>query len=232
MFHLLISIFWQILYIQVYVIYLPFWGVYVNLFLCYDSTASTGPISWLVDGPQTLHHDFSASFCEINLKMHLYNSSGATAFVRIDTLDFAGSGGHLNSVNVVQSATPDNQAGWYDVTPVNELKVTSNVLETQPGKALSLESVSPYIWSGSSSTNLHLEPMSSAEIPLQICVFSPGTYDLSNYVLNWNLPSQGQGDSDETRQQSGKCQGYKYYLTVLQSTWEIGKCFAVHLHTC
>lgn len=150
--------------------------------------------------------------------MHLSNSSGAIAFVRIDTLDSAGNGGHMNSLNAVQSATLDNQAGWRDVPPVNELKVTSNVPGTQPGKALSLESVSPYIWSGSSSTNLHLEPMSSVEIPLQICVFSPGTYDLSNYVLSWNLPSKGRGDSDETKQRSGKCHGYKYYLTVLQST--------------
>ncbi|KAL5135550.1 Trafficking protein particle complex subunit 8 [Glycine soja] len=185
---------------------------------CHFSTASTGPISWLVDGPQTLHHDFSASFCEISLKMHIYNSSGSTVFVRIDTLDSAGNGGHMNSVNVVQSATSDNRAGWHDITPVNELKVTSNVLGTQPGKALSLESVPSYIWSGSSSTNLHIDAMSSAEIPLQICVFSPGTYDLSNYVLNWKHPSNGQGDSDETKQHSGKCQGYKYYLTVLQST--------------
>ncbi|ESW34971.1 hypothetical protein PHAVU_001G196200 [Phaseolus vulgaris] len=185
---------------------------------CHFSTASTGPISWLVDGPQTMHHDFSASFCEISMKMHIHNSSGATAFVRIDTLDSAGNGGHMNSVNVVQSATTDNQAGWHDITPVNELKVTSNALETQPGKALSLESASSYIWSGSSSTHLHIEAMSSAEIPLQICVFSPGTYDLSNYVLNWKLPSNGQGDRDEKKQHSGQCQGYKYYLTVLQST--------------
>lgn len=192
-------------------------GVYVNLFLSFDSTASTGPISWLVDGPQTLHHDFSTSFCEINLKMHLYNSSGTTAFVHIETIDFDRGGGHINSVNAVSSATPDNQVGWHDVTPVNELKVTSNAVETQPGKALSLESVSPYIWSGSSSTSIHLEPMSSAEIPLQICVFSPGTYDLSNYFLNWKLPSKGLGNSDETGQHSGKCQGYKYFLTVLQS---------------
>lgn len=185
---------------------------------CHLSTASTGPISWLVDGPQTLHHDFSASFCEINLKMHLYNSSDTAAFVCIDTIDFDGSGGHMNSANAVQSVTPDNQAGWHDVTPATELKVTPNAPETQPGKAISLDSVSPYIWSGSSSTNINLEPMSSAEVPLQICVFSPGTYDLSNYVLNWKLPSQGLGASDETRQHSGKCQGYKYYLTVLQAT--------------
>ena len=70
-------------------------GIYVIMFLSSTSTASTGPISWLVDGPQTLHHDFSASFCEISLKMHIYNSSGATAFVRIDTLDSAGNGGHV-----------------------------------------------------------------------------------------------------------------------------------------
>ncbi|KAK7284775.1 hypothetical protein RJT34_19528 [Clitoria ternatea] len=184
---------------------------------CHFSTASTGPISWLVDGPQTLLHDFSTSFCEINLKMHLYNSSGATVFVHIDTLDSASNGGRMNSTNTVQSATPD-QAGWHDITPVSELKGTSNVPDTQPGKAISLESVSPYIWSGSSSTNLHIDPVSVAEIPLQICVFSPGTYDLSNYVLNWKLPSDGQGNSDQTRQHSGKCQGYKYYITVLQST--------------
>ncbi|KAF7818861.1 trafficking protein particle complex subunit 8 [Senna tora] len=186
---------------------------------CHCSTASTGPISWLVDGPRTLHHDFSASFCEINLKMHLYNSSGATAFVRINTLDYTVTGGQLNPLSVVQSVTPsDNQAGWHDITPVNEVKVTSNVTGSQPGKSLSLGSVSPYIWSGSSSTNVHLEPMSSAQIPLQICVFSPGIYDLSNYVLHWNLLPEDRGGQDETRQPSGKCLGYTYYLTVLQST--------------
>lgn len=152
--------------------------------------------------------------------MHLCNSSGASAFVRINTLDSAGIGGHLNPLNVVQSVTPpDNQAGWHDVTAVNEVKVTSNVTGFQPGKSLSLGSVSPYIWSGSSTTNVHLEPMSSAEIPLQLCVFSPGIYDLSNYVLHWNLLlPEGWGDQDESRQPSGKCLGYTYYLTVLQST--------------
>ncbi|MED6136368.1 hypothetical protein PIB30_055534 [Stylosanthes scabra] len=179
---------------------------------CHFSTTSTGPISWLVDGPQTLQHDFSASFCEINLKMHLYNSSGTTAIVCIDTLDSAGSSG------VVQPATSDILAGWHDVTPTSELKVSPNAVETKPKMALSLDSVSPYIWSGSSSTSLCLEPMSSVETPLQICVFSPGTYDLSSYVLNWKLSSKRHGDGVETIQQSGKCQGYKYYITVLQSS--------------
>ncbi|KAE9585345.1 putative tetratricopeptide-like helical domain, TRAPP II complex, Trs120, TRAPP III complex, Trs85 [Lupinus albus] len=186
--------------------------------VCHSCIASTGPISWLLDGPQTFHHDFSVSFCEIDLKMRLYNSSGATVFLRIDTSDSAGIGGHTNSFNAVQSAIPDTQAGWHYVPPVDELKVTtSKVLETQPSKALPLESVSPFVWSGSSSTNLHLEPMSSVEIPLQICVFIPGTYDLSNYTLSWKLPSKVQGDSNETNLRSGKCQGYKHYLTVLQS---------------
>lgn len=152
------------------------------------------------------------------MKMRLYNCSGAIAFVRINTLDSAGIVGHPNPLNVGQSVTPDSQAGWHDVTLVNEVKVTSNVTGSQSGKSLSLGSVSPHIWSGSSSTNVHLKPMSSAEIPLQICVFSPGIYDLSNYVLHWNLLPESHGNHDETRQPSGKCLGYTYYLTVLQST--------------
>ncbi|XP_028777528.1 trafficking protein particle complex subunit 8 isoform X2 [Neltuma alba] len=189
-------------------------------YACHCSTASTGPISWILDGPRTLHHNFSASFCEINLKMHLHNSSDATAFVRITTSGSAVNDGHLNSVNMPQSASsPDDQGGWRPVTPVNEVKVPSNISGTPPEKPLSLGSVSPYIWSGSSSTNIHLESMSSAEIPLQICVFSPGIYDLSNYALHWNLVlAEGRGDQDATRQRSGRCLGYTYYLTVLQST--------------
>ena len=201
--------------------YLPCIGIYVNLLqFSPDSTASSGPIVWLVDGPKTLHHNFSASFCEINLKMQLYNSSDAAAFVHLDTFDSAGSGSHLNSATTVQSATStDKQEGWQEVTPPNEIKVTSSVLETEPGKALSLGNVSPYIWSRSCSTNVRLEPLSAAEVPLQICVFSPGTFDLSNYVLNWNLlPARGQRNYDESTQLSGKCQGHTYFLSVLQST--------------
>lgn len=152
--------------------------------------------------------------------MHLHNSSDATAFVRITTSDSSINDGHLNSANMALSeSSSDDQVGWRHVTPVNEVKVTSAISGTQPEKPLSLGSVSPYIWSGSSSTNIPLESMSSAEIPLQICVFSPGIYDLSNYVLHWNLLlAEGQGDQDEMRRQSGKRRGYTYYLTVLQST--------------
>lgn len=152
--------------------------------------------------------------------MHLHNSSDATAFVRIITSDSAINVGHLNSANMALSeCSDDDQGGWRHVTPVNEAKVTSNLGGTQPEKPLSFGSVSPYIWSGSSSTNICLESMSSAEIPLKICVFSPGIYDLSNYLLHWNLlRAEGQGDQDEMRRQSGKCLGYTYYLSVLQST--------------
>ncbi|KAJ7942948.1 Trafficking protein particle complex subunit 8 [Quillaja saponaria] len=184
---------------------------------CHCSVASAAPISWLVEGPGTLHHNFS-SFCEVKLKMTIYNSSGATTFVRMKTFDSAGNVGRLTGVNAIQSATPGNQAGWHDVSLVNDIKVASNVPGTQLGKPLSLESVCPFIWSGPSSTNVQLEPKSSVEIPLQVCVFSPGTYDLSNYVLNWNLsPSNGRGNHEEGRQASGTCQGYPYYITLLQS---------------
>lgn len=140
--------------------------------------------------------------------------------MRLTTSDSAIKGGQLNNANMsLSESSSEDQGGWRYVAPVNELKVASNISGTQPEIPLSLGSVSPYIWSGSTSTNVHLESMSCAEIPLQICVFSPGIYDLSSYVLHWNLlPAAGQGNQDETRQKSGKCPGYTYHLTVLQST--------------
>ncbi|KAI3471884.1 hypothetical protein Pfo_028572 [Paulownia fortunei] len=76
-------------------------------------------------------------------------------------------------------AVSGNELGWYDTSQLSEIKVTSDVMGTRVGKTLSPESVSPFIWSGSSSTLFNLEPLSSAEVPLQISVFSPGTFDLS-----------------------------------------------------
>ncbi|BFG38453.1 hypothetical protein CerSpe_247270 [Prunus speciosa] len=183
---------------------------------CHCSTASTSSISWLVDGPRTIYHDFSAPFCEINLSMTLFNSSDVVASVHINTLDSSTSD-NLNDATPVQPATSsDNQEGWHDLSLVTDIKVTSDVLKVRTSKSTPVESVSPFIWSGSSSTRVQLEPMSRTEIPLQVSVFSPGTYDLSNYVLHWNLLlSNDQGNRDS--RSSGKCQGYPYYLTVLQS---------------
>ncbi|XP_058003343.1 uncharacterized protein LOC110666076 isoform X2 [Hevea brasiliensis] len=182
---------------------------------CHCSTASASPISWVVAGPRTKCHDFSVSFCEINLRMIIYNASDAVASVGINTHDSPGGNVQLSDGNTVASG---NQAGWHSLSPVDDIKINSDVLGSNVGKSQSPESVSPFIWSGTSSTRVQLEPMSSTEIPLQICVFSPGTYDLSNYVLNWNLLHVNNEENvGKTKQTSGTSPGYPYYLTVLPS---------------
>ncbi|XP_050243779.1 uncharacterized protein LOC126692278 isoform X1 [Quercus robur] len=185
---------------------------------CHCSTSNASPISWQVDGPRTLYHDLSASFCEINFRMIIYNSSDAVTSVHVKTFDSVNTGGHLSEGT---SSPSGNQSGWHwhDASVEKDIKVTSDVLGSRVRKSLSLESVTPFVWSGTSSTSIQIQPMSKTEIPLQICVFSAGIYDLSNYVLQWNLlSSEGPESLEGTRQSSGTCQGYPYYLSVLQSS--------------
>lgn len=184
---------------------------------CHCSISSRSPISWLIDGPRTMYHNFSASFCEVKLSMTIYNSSDAVASLHVNTLDWSGNSSEATSDQ--SPATSSNDVGWHDVSLVTDIKVTSDVIGARFGKPLSFDSVSPFIWSASSSTRARIEPMSSVEIPLQICVFSPGTYDLSNYLLHWNLllPNGEENLDAGTRQSSGTCRGYPYLLTVLQS---------------
>ncbi|XP_031279097.1 trafficking protein particle complex subunit 8-like [Pistacia vera] len=187
---------------------------------CYCSILSTSPITWLIDGPRTTHHNFNASFCQINLRMTLHNSSDTVASVRVNTFDSSSSSGQSSGATTTQASVPSgNQSGWHEVRALTEIKVTSSIPRNEVGKSPSLGSVFPYIWSGSSATSVRLEPKSTAEILLEICVFSPGTYDLSNYSLNWNLLGvNDQGNEEEgTKQSSGTCYGYPYFLTVLES---------------
>ncbi|KAF2289607.1 hypothetical protein GH714_037427 [Hevea brasiliensis] len=93
----------------------------------------------------------------------------AVASVGINTHDSPGGNVQLSDGNTVASG---NQAGWHSLSPVDDIKINSDVLGSNVGKSQSPESVSPFIWSGTSSTRVQLEPMSSTEIPLQICVFS------------------------------------------------------------
>uniref|UniRef100_A0A5B6ZRC8 Putative trafficking protein particle complex subunit 8 n=1 Tax=Davidia involucrata TaxID=16924 RepID=A0A5B6ZRC8_DAVIN len=191
----------------------------LNLFshhACHCSIANASPIWWLMDGPRIIHHNFAASFCEIKLRMTIHNSSDASASIRISTSDSIPGGSPLSDATSVPLG---NQAGWRDMSLLNDIKVTSEVLRTQVGTSQSAVCVSPFIWSGTSSTQVKLEPMSIIELPLQICVFSPGTYDLSNYSLHWNLLfSDAEGNHGAgIRESSGTCTGHPYYLTVLQS---------------
>ncbi|KAK4777160.1 hypothetical protein SAY86_005848 [Trapa natans] len=176
---------------------------------CHCSILGSSPISWVIDGPHEIFHDFSASFCEVSLKMTLYNSSKTVASIRINTMDSS----HLGDSGSVFS----NQEGWYNVPLENAIKVTSDVRGTIL-KSLLWESAHPTIWSASSSTKLQLGPGSMAEIPLQVCVFCPGTYDLSNYAVQWNLQPLGAQQNPESRPSSGTCPGYPYYLTVISSS--------------
>ncbi|KAK6942524.1 TRAPP III complex, Trs85, partial [Dillenia turbinata] len=174
-----------------------------------SGTASMSPIWWLVDGPKTIQHDFSTSFFEINLRMTLYNSSSSVISTRIVTYDHAS---NLSQSNDTNSVSLGSQAGWYDVPQGNEIKITSNVLGTQVGKSPSLDSVMPFMWSRTSSTRVELESMCTVEVPLLLCIFAPGAYDLSNYGLHWsyNLSDDQESGMAET---SGTCRGHPYYLT-------------------
>ncbi|MBA0561875.1 hypothetical protein Golob_018671, partial [Gossypium lobatum] len=180
---------------------------------CDCSPSSMSPISWLVDGPRTIQHNFSAPLCEVNLKMTITNSSDAIASVHINTFDSPSSNNQLID-DATTSQPPEHQSGWSEIPIVNDTKIiTTEALTTRVPKSLSLESVPQFIWSGTSSTKLVLQPRSTAEIPLQICVFTPGIYDLSNYVLNWNLTPVNDGENQgEANKSSGVCQGYPYYL--------------------
>ncbi|TYI32626.1 hypothetical protein ES332_A04G077200v1 [Gossypium tomentosum] len=208
--------------------------------VCHCSLSSFSSISWFVDGPQTIQHNFSASPCGVNLKMTINNSSDAASFVHIRTFDPRSSNSQSIDATASQSGLPmllhfsnsqsidatasqsglplENQAGWFSIPAVNDTKViTTDALAKRITNSVSLESAPQFIWTGSSSTKLKLQPRATAEIPLQICVFAPGIYDLSNYALNWNLApiEESQGEANKS---SGECQGYPYYLTVLQST--------------
>ncbi|XP_074281590.1 uncharacterized protein LOC141606378 isoform X2 [Silene latifolia] len=185
---------------------------------CQCSVANNGPLYWLMSGPRTIHHDFTNSFCEISLRLSIYNSLDSAVFVRMNTND----SGPITSQssNNSSGAASENQVGWHDVSLATDTKINSDALAPiQVGRKWVPESVSPFIWSGSSATKLKLEPLSTIEIPIQICVFTPGTYDLSNYQLLWELSQSDNGLlTGDLRQSSGTYPGQSFFLTVLQST--------------
>lgn len=168
---------------------------------------SSIPLSWSLDGPKTINHDFSTSLCEIKLKMVVRNTSDGFLSVSINTID-----GGLPDTSA-PTPSSGNQSGWRYVPAITEeMKLTSDVMGSRLGKPpASMESSPPFIWSGSSSTKVKIQPLSTTEIPLQISVFSPGVYNLSSYTLIWEHENASSSTS------SGTCQGYPCYLTVLQS---------------
>nr|XP_043638144.1 trafficking protein particle complex subunit 8 [Erigeron canadensis] len=169
---------------------------------CHCSVSTKRPIWWLLDGPRIIHHSFTDTFCETKLKMTIHNSSSFIASVRISTLD-----------SPPGSSPSANKVGWHDMSsPSMDIGVPApDITGTNTGKPVSLESVPPFIWSGSSTTRVKLDPNSTSEISLLVTTFAPGTYDLSNYTLNWNLL-----DCNDAREKEGTCHGHPFYLTVLR----------------
>ncbi|KAG5628655.1 hypothetical protein H5410_000372 [Solanum commersonii] len=172
---------------------------------------TSSPIWWIIDGPRTVKHDFKEPFYAITLKMIVHNSSDDVVSIRCNPSDSA--------VNISSSGTTSaasgNEVGWHDLSLSNDIKITPDTPGTRVVKPMSSDTVPPFIWSASSSTHYTLEPLSSRETPMEICVFSPGTFDLSNYSLHWSLSSPSDR-GDESRTSSGTCQGHPFYITVLQ----------------
>ncbi|XP_021755995.1 trafficking protein particle complex subunit 8-like [Chenopodium quinoa] len=185
--------------------------------ICLSSVASNGPLCWMMDGPRMIYHNFGTSLCEINLRIRIHNSLDAAVSVRIDPNESGSSTSQSNNSNAVSS---ENRAGWHEVSVASEGKITSDTLgNTRHDQQMSGENASPFMWCGSSSTRVKVAPLSTTEVPIQICVFAPGTYDISNYQLHWELlQSEGDVCDADSKQSSGIFPGQSFYLTVLQST--------------
>ncbi|KAK1310348.1 hypothetical protein QJS10_CPA08g00028 [Acorus calamus] len=179
---------------------------------CHCSISNDSQIRWQMDGPQTVIHDFSVSFCETRLRMKIKNCSDDTASIRISTFDVM--------LDTAQSTDGSlgSQAGWHDISLTTDIKTISDATS----KPSASECVTSFVWSASSATRLELGPMSTVEIPLQVCVFSPGTYDLSSYELHWTPKLSGDNVSSFEKKvkglSPGMSPGHPFYLTVLQSS--------------
>lgn len=179
------------------------------------------PLWWLMEGPRVMSHDFSVSFCEIDLELTICNCLNAEVSIRIITNDFMPET-KLSDYLISDSNT--NQGGWHNVSLANDIKEISNVQGVLSEKlsSSSSQSISPFIWCAASSTSVKMQPSSTAKVPLRICIFSPGTFDLSSYELHWNVQSsspsdEGRPGDDGTRSSSGMSHGHPFYLTVMQS---------------
>ncbi|KAJ0966330.1 hypothetical protein J5N97_027468 [Dioscorea zingiberensis] len=178
--------------------------------VCNCSITSKTPIWWLMDGPRTITHDFLTSFCEPSLTMTIHNCSKADVSVRIATFDFVSE--TRQSTETAQfSDSSGYEGGW------NDIKLSSDP-QRNGLKKQSSESTPPFVWCASSSTRVKLTKGCTTEVPLRICIFSPGTYDLSQYELHWNEDSSDEGSGPEpNRLPSGMVRGHPFYITVLQS---------------
>ncbi|WOK92067.1 trafficking protein particle complex subunit 8 isoform X1 [Canna indica] len=182
---------------------------------CYSSVSSKCPISWQMSGPRKINHNFSKSFCEASFHLQVHNLSDTLLTIRLATTNCMLERKHSSEVAKLSDSS-GNGGGWHDISLVNDIKAISNVHGNRPKKS-SLETSSPFVWCALSSTKLNLEPFCTTEIPLKVCLFTPGTYDLSNYELHWVLKLPEEGITHDGKLcSSGSVGGHPFYLTVLQ----------------
>ncbi|KAF8709998.1 hypothetical protein HU200_029722 [Digitaria exilis] len=180
---------------------------------CHCSALSQSPVWWLMEGPRTITHDFSKSYCEVSIQLVIHNSAEHRSSVRVVTFDAM--------PEKSQTAHPHDstsvQGGWHDISLENDIKTISSAKSTHHEKQYS-KSISPYVWCSLSSAQIDLQPDSCSRVPLKVCIFAPGTYNFSNYELQWKVhPSKrGQVNEDENGP-SGGGPGHPFYVTVLQS---------------
>lgn len=166
-----------------------------------------------MEGPRTISHDFSKSYCEVNLQLLIHNSEAHKILVRVATFDVMPE----KSQTVHPHDSTSAQGGWYDVSLENDVKTISNSKSTHQEKQSS-KSISPYVWCSLSCAQKELQPDSCARVPLKVCIFAPGTYNFSNYELQWKVhPSEGPLVDENEKLLSGGGLGHPFYVTVLQN---------------
>jgi hypothetical protein len=166
-----------------------------------------------MEGHRTISHDFSKSYCEVNLQLVIHNSEAHKISVRVVTFDVMPE----KSQTVHPHDSTSAQGGWYDVSLENDVKTISNSKSTHQEKQSS-KSISPYVWCSLSCAQKELQPDSCGRVPLKVCIFAPGTYNFSNYELQWKVhPSEGPLVDENEKLLSGGGLGHPFYVTVLQN---------------
>jgi len=167
-----------------------------------------------MEGPRTISHDFSKSYCEVNLQLVIHNSEAHKILVRVVTFDVMPE----KSQTVHPHDSTSAQGGWYDVSLENDpVKTISSSKSTHQEKQSS-KSISPYVWCSLSCAQIELQPDSCARVPLKVCIFAPGTYNFSNYELQWKVhPSEGRHVDENEKLLSRGGLGHPFYVTALQS---------------
>jgi len=179
--------------------------------ICHCSALSQSPIWWLMEGPRTITHDFSKSCCEVSIQLVIHNSAAHKSSVRVVTSDVM----REKNQTVHTHDSTSVQGGWHDVSLENDIKAISSAKGTRHEKQSS-KSISPYVWCSLSSAQIELQPDSCSRVPLKVCIFAPGTYNFSNYELQWKVLPSKEAQVDENGS-SGGGPGHPFYVTVLQS---------------